>query len=71
MHNKIWKIENPKKNKCHNTLNNAIKRGEVKRLPCEICGLLESEGHHNDYNYPLKVRWLCRNHHKEWHKVHK
>ena len=25
------------------------------------------EGHHTDYEYPLKVLWLCGAHHKAFH----
>ena len=51
-------------------LNNAIKAGRIKRLPCEICGAT-AEAHHDDYNKPLEVRWLCKTHHSEWHKNNK
>lgn len=41
-------------------LNNAIKRGIIKKEPCSICGAsVNVQGHHKDYNYPLDVEWLC------------
>lgn len=61
-------------NRCHNrrkvaraAIRNAIRRNEMQKLPCEICGNKRSEGHHDDYTKPLIVRWLCRKHHKEYH----
>lgn len=50
------------------TLSNSLKRGILKRLPCEICGEVKSDGHHTDYTKPLTVRWLCRKHHLELHR---
>lgn len=41
----------------------------IIRQPCEICGE-KAEAHHDDYNKPLEVRWLCFKHHREWHKIH-
>lgn len=54
----------------------AIRRGVLIVGPCEVCGLqpYSSNGrqrihaHHDDYNKPLSVRWLCKTHHDEWHK---
>lgn len=46
----------------------AIQNGKMTRRPCEICGDTTTEAHHDDYNKPLEVRWLCQKHHKEWHK---
>lgn len=66
-----WAERNPHKRKAHHTLNNAIRDGHIMRLPCEVCGDLESEGHHDDYSKPLDVRWLCDKHHKEHHKNEK
>ena len=37
------------------------------RQPCEVCGAEKSEAHHDDYEKPLEVRWLCRKHHREHH----
>ena len=35
------------------------------RQICEIEGCFElGERHHNDYNKPYEIRWLCHKHHK-------
>lgn len=44
-------------------LKEAIKRGEVQRQPCGVCGTSPAEAHHTDYSKPLDVSWLCRLHH--------
>lgn len=49
----------------------ALAKGELKREPCEQCGKRKSEAHHDDYSKPLAVRWLCRPHHRQWHKENK
>lgn len=49
------------------TVRNALRRRIIEKLPCEICGAIESEAHHDDYLKPLDVRWLCRDHHVEHH----
>jgi len=46
----------------------AIRRGKLVRLPCEVCGKKRVDGHHSDYNRPLDVKWLCRTHHIEEHQ---
>lgn len=46
----------------------ALEKGEIKKTPCEICGKKKVEMHHSDYNKPLEVRWLCREHHMRWHE---
>jgi RNA polymerase-binding transcription factor DksA len=45
---------------------NALRRGDLTRGPCEVCGE-KAEAHHDDYSQPLVVRWLCRQHHAEHH----
>ena len=45
-----------------------VKMGNIQKLPCEVCGNLIVHGHHDDYTQPLKVRWLCHQHHIEFHK---
>lgn len=46
----------------------ALKRGQIERKPCLVCGSTEKlEKHHFDYSEPLQVDWLCRKHHLALH----
>lgn len=47
---------------------NAIKEGKLTRMPCERCGS-RAIAHHEDYNAPLSVTWLCSLHHYERHQA--
>ena len=47
-------------------LNHAVRDGKLERLPCVVCGDV-AEAHHEDYNKPLDVTWLCRMHHRIYH----
>lgn len=42
------------------------RRGKLIEQPCEVCGG-KAEMHHEDYDRPLDVRWLCRKHHMAEH----
>ena len=57
----------PEKVKAKTAVRDAIKRGELTRLPCEVCGNPVSEAHHDDYSKPIDVRWLCVKHHNDHH----
>jgi hypothetical protein len=46
-----------------------LKRGYIEKRPCEICGSEKSQMHHDNYDNPAQVRWFCRQHHLELHKV--
>jgi len=46
----------------------AIRSGKLVREDCEECGSPFTQAHHNNYNHPLKVRWLCVQHHREYHQ---
>ncbi len=54
-----------KRVKCKGAVRRALKRGELVKKKC-FCGK-EAEAHHLDYNYPLEIMWLCREHHAKWH----
>jgi hypothetical protein len=42
--------------------------GELVIGPCEVCGITQRiEAHHDDYEQPLAVRWLCVLHHRRHH----
>lgn len=45
-----------------------VRRGNITRRPCEVCGERVAEKHHDNYQSPLEVRWLCRKHHLEFHR---
>jgi len=60
--------EQAKRRKCRSITNKAIQKNELIRQPCEVCGVMNSEAHHDNYNKPLKVRWLCFIHHRAYHK---
>ena len=57
----------------------AIKKGILIPQPCENCGTAGTfedgrnkvQAHHDDYDKPLDVRWLCQECHHEWHKKNK
>lgn len=65
--NENRKRNHPEKYKAKRIFDSAVKVGKVKRKPCEECGNLKSEGHHEDYSKPLDVIWLCRLHHMVRH----
>lgn len=60
-----YKIANPQKVRAHIAVYAAVKRGHISRNPCEVCGEIKTQAHHDDYSKPLSVRWLCKKHHVE------
>jgi len=46
---------------------NAIRDGVLIRQPCEKCGAAYAQAHHDDYQKPLDVRWLCASCHRLLH----
>lgn len=50
-------------------VNNALAKGKMSKLPCEVCGSTKLiHGHHDDYSKPLDVKWLCPTHHYQRHQ---
>lgn len=67
---RAYRARNPEKIRAQNRLNYAIRKGVVKRQPCESCGTSERvHAHHDDYSKPLDVWWLCYLCHKVEHPV--
>lgn len=64
-----------KKQLSRRAVQRALEIGELFRQPCEVCGIEPGrdekgqivQAHHDDYDKPLEVRWLCRKHHYELH----
>lgn len=50
-----------------------VRNGSIAKNACESCGEngVRVEAHHDDYNKPSQIRWLCVQCHKEWHKHNK
>lgn len=63
-----WKLAHPKAVWAQQALRSAVKRGLIIQQPCERCGALHAEAHHDDYDKPMVVRWLCRLHHRAVHR---
>ena len=66
-HSELNDIQRKKAN-CRSYVHVYVKRGLIKKMPCFICGNLNSEAHHENYDRPLDIIWLCRKHHLEHHK---
>lgn len=63
--------------RAHDVVDKAIQSGRlVNPGVCETCGAsgrftdgrTAIQAHHDDYNHPLNVRWLCQPCHHEWHR---
>ena len=63
-----WREANPLARWAHVAVASALRRKLIVRQPCDVCGDPETDSHHDDYLQPLKVRWLCRRHHKDEHR---
>ena len=68
------------KGRANDLFERALLKGLVlRRNQCERCSASGSfkdgrslvQAHHDDYNRPLDVRWLCQPCHHEWHKNNK
>ena len=63
-----WRKEDKRRSQCHRAVSKAIRSGELVRKNCERCGNENSLAHHEDYDKPLMVNWLCQPCHKQRHK---
>lgn len=45
----------------------ARENGVLVQQPCEQCGDVKTQAHHDDYSKPLDVRWLCSRCHAAIH----
>lgn len=64
---KEYRARYPKKYRANMMVQNQVRRGNLVSCPCEVCGSDNTGGHHDDYDKPLNVRWLCQAHHMQWH----
>lgn len=50
--------------------NHYVRDKHIEKQPCKKCGNKKAEAHHDDYDKPLEVRWLCVKCHRQWHKIY-
>lgn len=65
---RAWREEDHRRQYAHGKVSRAIKSGKLVRSPCIRCGEPKSLAHHEDYDKPLDVMWLCQPCHKQRHK---
>jgi len=66
--NRAWRAEDKRRQVAHSAVARAIRNGSLVRVPCVRCGEQKSLAHHEDYEKPLDVMWLCQPCHKQRHK---
>ncbi len=66
--NRAWRNEDKRRSNAHNKVSRAIKSGLLTKQPCIRCGEQKSLAHHEDYDKPLEIMWLCQPCHKQRHK---
>lgn len=68
-----WRRHNPRspeqlvKSRVRSYTKVYIRRGAIRRLPCQVCGEVGAQVHHPDYSKPLVINWLCKPHHLAVH----
>lgn len=65
----VWSGRYPKRSGAVDAVQIAVRKGQLVRRPCEVCGDPDAQAHHHDYDRPLDVSWRCQNHHKELHRT--
>lgn len=66
----LWQATHQDEIKARRKVIKAIKQGLLDRpLKCSMCGRerCRINGHHNDYDFPYDVMWLCSSCHKKLH----
>lgn len=65
-----WISKNRIKKRCHYAISDAIRKGKMVRGEiCECCQIHgKMEAHHEDYDKPLEVVWLCKSCHVKRHR---
>lgn len=70
---KEYEKENSEKISAQRKVRRAVRSGKLIRpMHCEICGEnTKAHGHHEDYNKPLEVIWMCAKCHLYHHQKYR
>lgn len=63
-----WRSRDKRRAAAHTAVARAIRNGVLTKCNCERCGSANTLAHHEDYDKPLDVMWLCQPCHKARHK---
>lgn len=69
-----YRRRHPERLRAQWAVSNALRRGKLKKQPCEVCGAKRVDAHHYLGYLPehrLDVKWLCRMHHMAEDRVKK
>jgi hypothetical protein len=68
-----WKANHPEAIAAHTILQKAVRAGTIiKPNKCSQCHKIKRlSAHHNNYNKPLEIEWLCSSCHKLKHPITK
>ena len=67
--NAAWSKRNRKKRYAHGVVRRALVSGRLVRQDCQSCGSSQNiQAHHEDYDKPIDVEWLCSKCHAAHHK---
>lgn len=64
-----WSKRNKEKVRAHFIIRDLKKYGKLVEEPCVVCGKIEVQAHHIDYDYPKGIIWVCTKHHRMAHKM--
>ena len=65
---KAWRAEDIRRQRAHSAVARAMSKGILGRKLCCRCGNEKTLAHHEDYDKPLDIMWLCQPCHKQRHK---
>jgi len=54
----------PERIQARNKVRSAVKSGKLEKETCFICGEVNVNGHHENYEFPIEVVWVCTFHHR-------
>jgi len=57
----------PHKRRACGKVKYALRTGKLKKKNCLVCSSPKTQAHHEDYDKPLDVAWLCVRHHMDRH----
>jgi hypothetical protein len=65
---KLWRLQDKRRGRAHSIVYKAIKSGKLVRELCKKCNSTKTIAHHENYDEPLSVMWLCEPCHRQRHK---